>query len=143
MQLAFAVKGKSQMGKKPDNEKLSFNETPQFLASQKEWYARLEREGFEDIEKGETDTVIRPQIIKTEKSQYEGGHDYYELCQTILREYRFKKEMHRMIFEMHTEGRSERVIVKHMWDKYGHKISQQGVNVLIKRTKENYLKDNK
>lgn len=116
-----------------------FNETTEFKAERKKWYARLDAEGFEDIEKGETDTVIRPQIIKVQKSQYDGGNSYYELCQNILREFRFKKEIHRVIFSQHTEGRSEREIVNTLANQ-GLRFSQKGINLLINRVKEQYLK---
>jgi hypothetical protein len=97
-------------------------------------------EKFVDIEKGEPETVIRPQIIKTEKSQYHGGMDYDDLCQTILREFQFRKEAHRIIFSLHSEGKSERDIQDELKRKHSFSISQKGINLVINRVKEQFLK---
>ncbi len=115
-------------------------ETNSFKAVQKEWYVKLEASGFEDIEKGELDTVIRPQIIKTQTNQSVGGLNYYEFCQTILRAFRFKKQIHRVIFSLHSEGLSERDICLEVKRLHQVNFSQQGVNLLIRRVKEQFLK---
>lgn len=120
--------------------KRKFNETSEFKALEKQWYAKLDASGFDNIEKGETDTVIRPQIIKTQKSQYDGGNSYYDLCQSILREFRFKKEVHRIIFSLHADGRSEREIIGWLSTSMGLTFSKTGIHTLIKRVKEQYLK---
>lgn len=117
-----------------------FNETDAFKKLQARWCKKLEDDGFEDIEKGERKNVITPQVIKARKSQYDGGNVYYDLCQSILREFKFKKDIHRVIFQLHADGNSERVIVKYLEDKLQISLSQKGVNLVIRRVKESYLK---
>jgi hypothetical protein len=120
-----------------------FNQTPEFKKLQAEWAQKLADSGFQDIEKGELDTVIRPQIIKTQKNQYIGGTDYFTFCQEILRLFRFKKEIHRIIFSLHSEGMSERDICQRLKQNQRVTFSQKGINLIIHRVKEQYLKGNK
>jgi hypothetical protein len=117
-----------------------FNQTAQFKALQKEWYSLLKETGFDDIEAGDKNGIIQPQVFVQDKTQSSGGLSYFEFCHQILREYRFKKEIHRTIFSLHTEGMSERDIVRHLSENHGIKFSQQGINVLINRVKESFLK---
>jgi hypothetical protein len=116
-----------------------FYETDDFKTLQKEWYGKLDPKEF-DLEEGLPDNVIRPEVIRTEKSQYDGGTAYWNLCQEILRTYRFKKDVHKTIFELHTNGLSERQIATEIKKKTLTKMSQKGINLLINRVKESYLK---
>ncbi len=114
-----------------------FYETNDFKKAKAQWYGLLKETGFADIEEGEDETVIRPQVITgTEvKKQYQGGLDYYQLCQSIIRDYKFKKEVHRTIFELHAEGKSERDIVTWLHANTTLTYSQKGINKIIHRIK--------
>lgn len=120
--------------------KKSAFDTPAFKELQKQWYLKLEKSGFDDIEKGEPETVVRPQVIKTKKKQYEGGASYWELCQQILREYPFKRPVDRAIFEMHAEGLSFREISDKLMEREFKRITYRGVHKIVMRIKEAFLR---
>lgn len=120
--------------------KKSFYETASFKALQSKWYKKLEDSGFVDIEKGETDSVVKPEIISTKTAQYHVGDLYSNLCQNILATFKFKKEIHKVIFQLHANGLSEREIKETVQTERGITVSQKGINLLIKRVKEEHRK---
>jgi uncharacterized protein YggL (DUF469 family) len=121
------------MGKK------KFYETDEFKALNAKWQGRAKKSGFDDIDPGDT-SVINSQIISTQKTQYDGGNSYYEFCQIILREFRFQKEIHRTIFTLHAEGKSEREIQSWIKKNTMVNFSKTGIHDLIIRVKESFLK---
>jgi hypothetical protein len=118
-----------------------FYETAEFKKLKKEWDKKLESSGFEDIEKNDTDNIITNQIIKTGENIYQNyidfvedaGLDYYQYCHQILREFPFKRELDRVVFEMYTEGKTEREISKSLQNLNLKPITQQAINLLIRR----------
>ncbi len=86
-----------------------FFETDSFAKTKKEWDAKLKTVGFEDIEATDNG-IVRPQIFTTKKVQYDGGEVYYDFCQRLLRDFPFKQDRDRLIFELHAEGKSLRNI---------------------------------
>jgi len=127
--------------------KKSAFETSSFKKLQAKWYSKLKEttfsdgEQFVDIENGSDDTVVHPEIITTRPVQYNSGEDYFELCQKILNTFKFKKPIHKTIFELHTKSKSEREIVAALRSDYDIKVTQQGVNLIINRVKTEYQRD--
>ncbi len=117
-----------------------FYETAEFKALHAKWTQKLKDAEFDDIENGEDSTVVRPQVIKTEKSQYDGGTSYYELCQSILRDYRFNSTVERELFELHTSGKSIRDIEETLSTTSSRQRSKSTIDRIIRRVKEDYLK---
>jgi hypothetical protein len=122
---------------------LKFYETPEFEAEKQKWDEILANtpdangEKFVDIEKNET--FVRPQIFSTLKTQYDGGNEYHLLCQEILRNFKFTRDVHRVIFSLHAEGKSQRDIQEILKSKHGFEISQQGISQLIKRIRVKFI----
>jgi hypothetical protein len=136
--------------------KLRFWEYPDFRKNNPEWYealkandfnahkalqhlrshyaGKLKKSGFIDADPDDN-PVIQPEIITMQNAS-----DYYELCEQILREFPFKKQVHRLIFELHTIGNSERQIVEILAEKHGFKMSRRGVNDLLNRVKTSFRK---
>lgn len=99
------------MGKK------KYYETESFKKLHSEWNERLKADEFDstglrnfEIETLDNETLVKPQIFKSEKVQSSGGLDYYEFCQQILREYNFFDESvdeHLRILELERKCESE------------------------------------
>lgn len=119
-----------------------FYETNEFKKLNAKWGQKLSESGFEDIESGEDSAIVRPQIIKTQKSQYIGGNQYFALCQEILRTFQFKRDLHRKIFELHTAGRSLREIEADLKKLKLKVLSPSGILKIIKRVKDAYVNTN-
>lgn len=118
-----------------------FYETDTFKSTQEEWYSKLKTEGFEDIEKGETEDLIQPQIFTAGKIN--GGLDHYQYCQAILNEpnffpANFKGDLHRAIFELYSEGKTLAEI--HEWTKTQEcrPLTRMRISQIISEIKERY-----
>lgn len=118
--------------------KKAYNETPEFFKQQSEWYARLKKSGFDDIEKNEP--FVRPQIIDTRKTESMGGNGYYDFCQSILRDFKFSRPVDRLVFELHADGKSIRFIEDYLKTNSVRKLKKDAIHDIIKRTKETFLK---
>jgi len=116
-----------------------FYETPEFKKLQTKWYARIKKKGFVDIEEGQDERIVEPEVFNTETNQYHHGIEYYELCLRILAEGKFRKEIYKLIFELHTEGKSEREIAGEL-EKLDAGLTPQAVSEIIKRIKKNFLR---
>ncbi len=121
-----------------------FHKTKEFLKLKKEWDEKLEKAEFDDIDPKDNDdtTVIEPQkfTASNRKRQYDhGSPGYYEMCHAILRLFKFKKEIHKRIFELHTEGKSEREIADIVQKETKRKYDQKSVNYVIKTTRERFI----
>lgn len=106
-----------------------------FAKLQSEWYGKLAQEGFDDLENPNDQDAP----IEREKIQDTRGDGYYEFCQAILRDFKFKRDLDRLIFELHTEGRSEREIAAYLKEKSYKIITHIRVHQIIKATKEKFL----
>lgn len=121
-------------------------ETESFAQMNAEWNQKLAASGFEDIEATENG-VVRPQIFTAQKTQYVGGANYYEYCQLVLRTFPFKRDLERVVFEYHAEGKSEREIATWLAEN-AHKeefehlrlkpLTNIRVHQIIKRIKEDF-----
>lgn len=90
-----------------------------FLKLRNEWYDKLERSGFEDIEKtfknDATTTLNRLHSSwfgKNDPDQMVFSRDYYYIAAQFLNEHVFEKQEHKQVWELHTAGLSFRRIAQ-------------------------------
>lgn len=102
-----------------------FYKTKEFKSLEKEWYRKLAKEGFDDAE--DTSKDYRPLVAwhsfrfsKTTVTQRDALDLYYHRAKELLSTYEFKCNIHRLIWELHSEGYSKRKIEKAI---SGHKDS--------------------
>lgn len=119
--------------------KKKFYETEEFKRLNKEWQKKLEESGFEDIEKSDNDFIRQHQVFTADKVQSEGGREYYLLCQKILREYDFKDNLHRLIFELHTEGKSVREISTFLQLNSERTLKKSVISDVINKIKNTFI----
>ncbi len=87
-----------------------------FKRLEQTWYDKLKSEGFVDIENTkDRDRRLREWDFNFFRNKfvavkYETTLAYYNQGRQILTTYSFKTEMHKRIWELHIEGRSERQI---------------------------------
>lgn len=100
-----------------------------FKALQKEWYARLRADGFEDIENQEG--MLKEWDFnffrnKFDQIKYETTLLYYSRARGLLNTFQFKNELERAIWELHCEGLSERKIASKL-----RKFRKSWIHVII------------
>lgn len=118
-----------------------FYETTEFKRLKKEWDRKLAASGFDDIEKNDTENIVTNEIIKTGENMYmhyvdfveNAGLDYYQFCHQILREFNFKRELDRVVFELYTEGRTVREISSDLESKGLKPLKKSSIDELIKK----------
>jgi hypothetical protein len=110
-----------------------------FKALQDEWYAKLKKKGFEDIE----DTDSPQQYLKSWHSQYfqvkytattfEAKQEYYQMALSFLNDHRFANRKEKEIWKLHTDGLSLRKIASTLNAKkiQSLKTHKDGVNKII------------
>jgi hypothetical protein len=125
--------------------KKAFYQTEEFKKLNAKWAKRARVGRIRGHREGRDRTAsFALRSLRLHKSQYDGGNSYYELCQIILRDFDFRKDIHRTIFAQHAEGRSEREIVAYLQENSSIKILAEGHQLyLINRVKEAYLKGTK
>lgn len=79
------------------------------------WYNKLKEEGFQDIEDTKTGMLKEWDSIQYFRHsltplKYESTLHYYALAKEMLSFYDFKNELHKKIWEHHSDGLSERKI---------------------------------
>ena len=84
---------------------------------QKEWYAKLAKEGFRDIERNpdrlhtyHSDLFAFQKRLQHSYGGQQCKADYYALATSFLNEYKFERELDKIIWEYHAEGISARDI---------------------------------
>lgn len=92
------------------------NSSKEFKALQGKWYTKLEKSGFEDIEKEEgtlkwspRQTLNKP-YNRDRKTFIESKEVYFRLAGYFLYDHLFVKKNDRMIWKLHAEGMSYRQI---------------------------------
>lgn len=110
----------------------SVYETDNFKSLQNEWYQKLKDSKFEDSEGFNNSSIIQPQIFQGSTT------GYADLCTEILKNYKFKKDIHKAIFQLHADGKTEVEITKHVKQYYGFDFSRRGINDLLTRVKKEY-----
>lgn len=121
---------------------MSFYENDKFISLRNAWYELLKETGFNDLENpDQPDRFIQPEIINT-RSKFGFTENYYQYCQLILRDFPFRRDVDRLIFELHTEGKSIREIeglLPIMFiDKPFRKIQKSHIDRIIRRIKEDF-----
>lgn len=95
-----------------------------FKALQTEWYRLLKDEGFDDIEQSDGNlkvwTCYRFKVPYNEVS-HRARVNYYRLAGQFLYDHKFKNKRERTIWELHSQGISDRQIT-HMMKKRNFKI---------------------
>ncbi len=95
--------------------------------AQKEWYEKLRKEGFKDIERHDWDDssgfglkrfdsfhFIDTRYGDIDKDSFQAKSEYFRLATHFLNEHTFEDPLDRYIWEMHSEGKSIRDIEKSM-----------------------------
>lgn len=109
---------------------------------QQEWYARLKREGFHDIETvlpdGSSSPLLKPspgaQGRRYRALEMETRQDYYTLAGQYYWANKWLKEREKEVWKLHSEGLSYRKIIKALRPTY--KIGLQSVTNIIKKHKK-------
>lgn len=112
-----------------------------------EWYKRLADLGFEDIE-GNEDQLKAWHSIKFQKkgknntnpANHESKANYYYYATHFLNNHKFEKEIHKLIWEEHTNGVGYRNITKMLTKDGAYDMDAQEVRGIINHYKEIFLK---
>lgn len=72
------------------------------------WYAKLEKSGFKDIEQDEQYFKSSPDIFraKPDKVWIESKIEYYRLAGQMLHDYTFQSNLEKIVWELHSDGKS-------------------------------------
>jgi len=110
---------------------------------QSEWYDKLKKDGFEDIEnknnelvshassmfyRGRRNNMSFTQIM----TDIESKQDYYSLASEFLHAYKFRRPVDKFIWEQHCEGVSYRDISKKLAEK-GIKLTRNPIGDIVKK----------
>lgn len=107
----------------------------EFLALKRKWYAKLDKEGFKDIEneagllKKWSSYWLRS---KHTSATFDAKQEYYRLAGQFLHDYQFGSALDRIIWEMHSEGDSVRGIAVAL-KKRGFKVYKRLVHETLMR----------
>lgn len=95
-------------------------EKKDFQKLQKKWYNKLARTGFKDVE----NVFVKGEPLKHwdssefqryfSPSSFSERQRYYELASQLLHDFKFKTSADKTVWEMHTQGISQRQIAKKM-----------------------------
>jgi hypothetical protein len=112
------------------------------LKVKREWYRKLAKQGFEDLERiDKPDGFIQPEIINKAAHREQNAHSYYQMCHEILRNEPFwlsRRDMDYKIFELHTEGKSTREIEAYLKEKSYRPVTWVAIHKIIKKIKKDY-----
>ncbi len=98
---------------------MTFWTTPQFKALQKDWYQRLEQEGFKDAEEligG--DLKLKQSAGYPYRDQHpmtrEVKEEYFRVLAQMVQESKFRNETDRFILMAHSEGKKAKTICEEL-----------------------------
>ena len=107
---------------------------------QKKWYAKLKKEGFDDIERNENDLKISSSRLfirhKYTKELWEAKQEYYRLAEHFLNEYPFPNEFERLVWEYHTNAISLADIADLLKKAKISKLKVGSIKAVVKRLSE-------
>lgn len=109
----------------------------QLKALQTKWYAKLKRDGFEDIEQTSDDKGYLKQydnsyyMARYTPLEFGNKQEYYIKAQHFLVEHAFETEQEKQIWKLHSEGFSLREIAKII-----KKFKKDKVAAILTRLKE-------
>lgn len=94
------------------------------------WYAKLKKEGFDDIETDEYHLKTWSSKFASKKSQelWRSKEAYYYMTTTFLNDYKFESKLEKIIWEYHSEAISVRDIVKLLRSLHYRKIGTASVD---------------
>lgn len=94
------------------------NKAADFKEIEREWYERLKKEGFEDIEYSGSPSKPLKQyasyyfIARTDPLSFESKQNYYQRASQFLHDYLFHSDQEKKIWELHCEGKTLRQIAQ-------------------------------
>lgn len=99
-----------------------FYQTDEFKRLNREWKAKLKKEGFVDIEftfdNGDTSPLTKPAIgvcgEQPAPEKYKAKVAYYSAASKFLHDFKFEVAVQKTIWALHTDGYSYREIVKEL-----------------------------
>lgn len=106
----------------------------EFKKLQKEWYGRLQKEGFVDAEHDEEHLKVwHSHLFKTQNPvSAKAKEEYYRLAGQFLNSYPFESQFDRSIWRLHAEGVSRSVIAKQV-RREGKRMSESVIQRVITR----------
>lgn len=80
----------------------------------KEWYDKLKKAGFKDIEHDENTLIFwdTNRLSRKDLNVLKNAQDYYILAEHFLNDYKFKSNYQKTIWEYHANGLSAREIAQ-------------------------------
>lgn len=98
---------------------MSQRKASEFKRLEKEWYAKIRKKGFQDIESIEESLGDRPLIDwdafrfgKMDPVVFKAIKDYYEQAWDLLLTYKFANKDHKRVWRLHASGVPERDIAQ-------------------------------
>lgn len=91
------------------------NQTKELKKLQTKWYAKLKKEGFDDIEQLDGNLKVwHSQFFKVRHNAtlFQAKEDYYRAAGHFLHDHKFKDERERLIWTLHSDAVSVANIVK-------------------------------
>lgn len=91
------------------------------------------------MSKSKSYQLVQPQVFVANVGGSENREDDYLLFERILREFKFKRELDRVIIQLRSKGHTTRAIQN--WLKYNLQtnLSHAGIGKIILRVKEEYM----
>lgn len=131
------------------SDKPEWHETKKFKTLNAKWHRKLERSGFEDIEEFDS---LEEERLKSHHNmkffpvfnsgEFLDRQRYYELAGQLVYSYPFKSEIDKRVWELHSQGVTERGIPKKVACSYAYarKVIKE-VKQAIKRDAKVILED--
>lgn len=117
-----------------------------YKAIQKEWYKKLEAEGFEDIEtfnkSGEPNDILKKDVyvdFQKNPEKYAQTADYYRYAGQFLYEHKFTNLLEKSIWEAHSEGLSSREIEESLLPAKTTKTTINNILTKLKKEFKDYV----
>lgn len=93
-----------------------FYKTSEFERTQRHWYAKLKKEGFDDIEPVENTPYLKDHHLRSLKacnrSERTRAEEFYRFAGQFYWLYTFKNSWHKRVWKLFSTGSTERQIVK-------------------------------
>lgn len=116
---------------------------PQTKALQKKWYAKLKKEGFEDLEDA------REQLIEYHGSRFGSEsvqitknitEEYYRVAGHFLHDWDFKTATEKVIWSLHADGQTVRDIAAVLKKQRRKHSYRNGVSLVVRRLRSEMIK---
>ncbi len=121
-------------------------QTKKFKDLKSKWYGKLEKDGFVDIEHKEKDQLLRydDSYFKAESDpvRFAAKQYYYEAASKFFWEHDFKDKKTRLIWQLHSEGKTYEQISTELKSANFKKSSPGTVYLIVKKLAKEMLKPN-